>query len=551
MEMILMTRSTMTMRTRQFGFSLIEALTALLVTAFGMLAVAGFQAVLSQNSDIAKQRTEAVRLAQLKIEELRAYEQTAADGVGNRFDYTDDVVSGADTVSPTSGSYATNASYSRTWTVSGSGTDLQKSIRVSVTWIDRTSTLQTVSLQSLIARADPKDLGTLAVGPGSPKLRSPKDRNIEIPYPAITLAGQMSGFQPPSSSGTPAPFYVFDNLTGDVLGKCAAALNEGAAVAFGDGNCEAFTVRPYLLSGYVRFVLGNFNLGDFVNPAGPAKDLNAFVATDVGAGAFCYTQRQKIVSAGNIAPPRNILSASRTGQLVTVMTSGNHGFSAGQVVSINGATNVSFNGVFKLLSASGNAFTYAQNAADASFTGGSPPSTATQVQEITLPESESTPPGYNAVMSTFVAYTCVVTPADDDGNASTPNRWWGKFRVEPVGGWMLGTASGQYKLCRFTGDYVSNGQVSNSEHPLYYHGVSGALDSQNYVVIDGHRGCPTDSAADTSIGKYTNVNTTVHQSQLDGGGGQRSGTNLGGPNSNGGFTSEEPTYDITVAIPML
>jgi len=90
--------------------------------------------------------------------------------------------------------------------------------------------------------------------------------------------------------------------------------------------------------------------------------------------------------------------------------------------------------------------------------------------------------------------------------------------------------------------------VSNSEHPLYYRGVTGALDNQNYVVITGNRSCPTDSAASPATGKYTNVNTMVHQTDAAGGGGARSGTNSGGADGNGGFTAAEPAYSTTSAM---
>jgi len=539
-------------RRRQLGFSLIEGLTSMFVTAFGMMAVASFYVSLSNSSDLAKQRTEAVRLAQLKMEELRAFEQVASDGVGNRFDYTDDVVSGSDTIDRTNGDYVTSASYARTWTVTGNGTDPQKWISVEVGWTDRANQARSVSLRSVISRSDAGGIGTLAVGPGPIKPRSPKNRSLDIPYPAVSLAGEKSGFSPPGAGGR---FFVFDNTTGEVLGECTRALREGTTVSFGavydDGtSCTEYDVKRYLLSGYVRFVLGSFSLSDFVNPVGPAKELDALVDIDVGAGAACFTQRQKTVSAGNVAAPRNISSASRVDNVVTVTTSGNHGFSAGQFVSVNSPANVSFNGVFRLLSASGSSLRYAQNAPDGSISGGTLPPTVTQVQQIIIPLQEAAPPGYDTELSTFVAYTCVVTPADD-GDPATPNRWWGKFRIAPVGGWFLGTANAAFKLCRYTGDYAADGRVSNSEHPLYYRGVTGALDNQNYVVINGNRSCPTDSAASPAIGKYTNVNTTVHQTDAGGGGGARSGTNPGGADGNGGFTTAEPTYSTTAAIPML
>lgn len=577
---------------RQSGFSLIEALTALLVTAFGMLAIAGFQVSLSHSSDIAKQRTEAVRLAQLKIEELRAYEQAATHtGTPHKFNYTDDVVDGSDVVSPTSGSYSTNTSYARSWfarrgdgTTVASGTDPQKWIRVAVSWTDRTGTLQTVTLQTVIALADPVSIGTLAVGPGGLQTRSPKNRNVEIPYPALgvkvtyeddqgnvkSVAG--SAFLPP---GVASLFYVYDNKTGNVLGYCQpvtdvnpadgvpdklAELVEGVEIDFSDPdwNCTKYldTLQPYLLSGYIRFVAGNFNLSDFVNPTSPTKALAATVGrTDGGSAPVCYTQQQKVVSAGNVAAPRAILSAARQTVVngvateVLVQTNGNHGFGPGDFVSINGVTNTSFNGVFKVKSGSGNTFVYVQNGAPGqSFGSTNPPSTATQVQEITVPEAHSAPTNYssdyNALKSTFVAYACIVLPVPDAADPPGPNRWSGKFQIT-ASGWTIGSGPGTSKVCRYTGDYVVNGAVSNSENPLYYRAVTGPLDNQNYVVIDGNRSCPTDSAANTATSKYTNVNTSEHQPTE-----VRSGTNPGGANSNGGFTAQEPSNTVQ-AIPML
>ncbi len=86
--------------------------------------------------------------------------------------------------------------------------------------------------------------------------------------------------------------------------------------------------------------------------------------------------------------------------------------------------------------------------------------------------------------------------------------------------WSLGTTSGTFQLCRYTGDYVSDNAISNSEHPLYYRGVTGALDNQNYVVIASSKACPTDGEANTASGDYFNGNTKLHQTEAAGSGTQ-------------------------------
>ena len=55
------------------GVGLIEALVALLIVSFGMLAMVEVEAKLRSSADIAKQRGEAMHLAQQEMEQLRAY----------------------------------------------------------------------------------------------------------------------------------------------------------------------------------------------------------------------------------------------------------------------------------------------------------------------------------------------------------------------------------------------------------------------------------------------------------------------------------------------
>src|SRR3990167_8768909 len=62
---------------RHRGVSLVEALIALAVMAFGMLAVVGVQSTMRLNSDLSKQRTEATRIASEEIERLRSFTSVA------------------------------------------------------------------------------------------------------------------------------------------------------------------------------------------------------------------------------------------------------------------------------------------------------------------------------------------------------------------------------------------------------------------------------------------------------------------------------------------
>jgi len=173
--------------------------------SFGMLALAGMQLTMNRSADLARQRSEAVRLAQLKMEQLRSY-----DGINSgTYTYGANVVSsGADeTICPTCTAplnSTTNATFARSWAVTRSdgvtattSDDLQKWIRVAVSWTDRANQTQTVTLSSVIARNDPIAIEGMVGGQARAKTRYPKNRNINVPYPAVTLSGgKTSAFIP-------------------------------------------------------------------------------------------------------------------------------------------------------------------------------------------------------------------------------------------------------------------------------------------------------------------------------------------------------------------
>src|SRR6478736_274233 len=60
-------------RPRPRGIGLIEALLALLAMAFGMVALVQLQSHMRRSADQARQRGEAMRLAQQHLEQLRDY----------------------------------------------------------------------------------------------------------------------------------------------------------------------------------------------------------------------------------------------------------------------------------------------------------------------------------------------------------------------------------------------------------------------------------------------------------------------------------------------
>ena len=81
---------------RSRGVSLIEAMVALAIMGFGMLAVVGVQATLRLNADIAKQRSEATRLAQEAMEDQRAFRPI--DATAGQFAFADIATSAPQTV---------------------------------------------------------------------------------------------------------------------------------------------------------------------------------------------------------------------------------------------------------------------------------------------------------------------------------------------------------------------------------------------------------------------------------------------------------------------
>lgn len=240
-------------RTRpQHGVSLIEALVAMAVMAIGMLGLVGVQSTLRGNSDIAKQRSEAVRLAQAAIEEWRGF--AALDATAGVIDYADLAV-GVTADAAISGA---NATYTRTRAIAYVPVPTLdrpytgKSLTVEVAWVDRTGEAQAVHLSTAITGIAPELAATLSVPADGTPIRLPHGRNRGIPLQAIDLGGGRSGLIPP---GAPAGVaWRFDNVTG-VITFCTTTVTTTAALLNSNLSCGTSTAA--LLSGYVRYSLGS------------------------------------------------------------------------------------------------------------------------------------------------------------------------------------------------------------------------------------------------------------------------------------------------------
>jgi len=226
------------------GIALIEALVALAVMAFGMLAVAGVQVTLRQNADIAKQRSEAVRLAQAEIERWRAFTSIGpgapgADTYGTLVGIVLPAVSGS------------NAQFTVARSVDEPANLAYKMMRVDVSWVDRNGQAQSVRLSTAIHRVAPELAGTVSVLGGAAGLGN---LNPAIPSGSKPLTPTTSGFRPPQGGAGDAVAWVFNNATGLITVCTTNALTTAALAQENITNCNAGNAQ--LLSGYISFATG-------------------------------------------------------------------------------------------------------------------------------------------------------------------------------------------------------------------------------------------------------------------------------------------------------
>ena len=131
-------------RRAQRGTTRTEALIAFLVLSLGMIGLARMQGQLRLDADAARQRTEAIRLAQDELETLRSTRPFAAIANATRVVSLSTIYRIDRMISPTD---APNA----------------VAVTIAVSWTDRGRTLQGLALDSVLAGTDPRLSGALAL----------------------------------------------------------------------------------------------------------------------------------------------------------------------------------------------------------------------------------------------------------------------------------------------------------------------------------------------------------------------------------------------------
>ena len=158
------------MQRTQKGFSLIEAMIAFVVLSVGLLAIASFQSNLFSESGSNKAKSEALAIAQARLDEFRNYSSTVSDQTDFNTTFTAETVQNDGADIP-----GTNATFTKGYTITG-GDNEAKTIQVMVSWDDSSGDEQSVSLSTKVVFQSPRAVGDLANNDPTPLVDSATGR---------------------------------------------------------------------------------------------------------------------------------------------------------------------------------------------------------------------------------------------------------------------------------------------------------------------------------------------------------------------------------------
>jgi type II secretory pathway pseudopilin PulG len=280
----------MSHRQRQRGVSLIESLVAFGVLALGTAAAAHLQSQLRAAGDVARERSEAIRLAQAASEDMRAF--AVADGAPGQRSFAE-ITSGDASVSASSA--AAHVDYRIERRIDDVAFGATKSTRTAVHWRDRGGSEREVVLHSFIAGIAPAYAGSLALASGAfPSAPSGAlERAPTLPLTARRLGDGRSAWKP-SERGPIA--LVFDDRSGAIVGRCdgiATTLATRDLSAAALSRCT--TGRWLLVGGTIRFT--STSPPDAAAHESPLPTAVAITLRDgdYPAPAACFSETRKTV----------------------------------------------------------------------------------------------------------------------------------------------------------------------------------------------------------------------------------------------------------------
>jgi Tfp pilus assembly protein PilV len=254
-------------RRGQRGVSLIEAAIALVIMAIGMLSIVGVQSSLRLNGDIARQRTEANRLAQGQIEQLRAF--TVIPPTAGQLDWESlSTVALVDVVDIA----GINTTFQVTRTVLTHIDPALKIITVGVAWQDRGGENSSVVLETTVSASEPVLSGLLGFAPTvTAASAGVGGRNRSIPAGAKDL-GDGTSVMKPFSNGSVA--LVFNNSSGLITRTCSVSTSSPTSSLVVDD------VRVCDNNDMAQLVMGVVRFNSAINHDLVAADAEPAVAND-------------------------------------------------------------------------------------------------------------------------------------------------------------------------------------------------------------------------------------------------------------------------------
>ena len=431
------------------GVGLVEAMVALLVLGLGMLTFVALQVKLRLGAELARQRAEALQLAQTELEQLRAAPGLAAfDSLGPAL-----VTVGV----PGTAGYSVSRGVAPVPGTPASAPPTLRDVTVSVSWRDRAGQAQAVQLRTQLARADPALPATLGLRPpGMPW----GGRSARLPLAATDLGDGTSLFKPVAADPVA---YVMDNASAAVVRRCTGvsavpagggASAASAALAAPGVRCDA--VQAWLVSGVVQA-----DGGKAPDPRSPPGPLPGALALRIDLDNTPPPAGAKGLVAQLAAPHWPVVDGP-----------------AGRTIGRGTA-----------------AYAPAECAVDAD----APASKTSRAAAYAclLPAID-----LDADAATLPAFTARLTlwPAAGWSIGTTPDTW----RV------CRYSADHNRNGAAFVADGVRVTAIDNDEHPYAWLAASTTLAHQNFLLVRGDLPCPGAAKA-PQAGHYTDATTVPHQ----------------------------------------